>query len=75
MWIIHDIILKAQTIPGVKYCLITSMSDMRYQSKLLEEIDTYKALVLEGVINTAQEQPEWPQVLKTEFQDEVCHQN
>lgn len=36
---------------------------------------TNQALIFEGVIHTSNQQPEWPQVLKPELQDEVCHEN
>lgn len=36
---------------------------------------THQALIFEGIIHTSNQQPEWPQVLKPELQDEVCHEN
>jgi protein-arginine kinase activator protein McsA len=36
---------------------------------------TYQALVFKRVVNTSNQQPERPQVLKAELQNEVCHQN
>lgn len=36
---------------------------------------THQALVSEGVVNTANEEPERPKVLKAEVQDKVCQQH
>ena len=37
--------------------------------------NTYQSLVLERIINTTQQQPEWPEILKSELNQEVCHQH
>ncbi len=35
---------------------------------------TYHSLVLEGVVDTAEDEPEGPEVLKAKLEDEVSHQ-
>lgn len=35
---------------------------------------TYQTLVSEGIVNTPDEEPEWPQILKSELQDKICQQ-
>ena len=36
---------------------------------------TYQSLVLKGVVDTAEKEPEGPEVLKAKLEDEVCHQD
>ena len=36
---------------------------------------TYQSLIFKRIIDTPEQQPERPQVFKTELQDEVCHQD
>lgn len=38
-------------------------------------LNTYQSLVPEGVIHTPDEEPEWPQVLKPEFQHKVSQKH
>lgn len=36
---------------------------------------TYQTLVSEGIVNAPDEEPERPQVLKSELQDKICQQH
>ena len=37
--------------------------------------ETYQSLISERIIDTAQEQPEWPKVLKAEVEKVICTQH
>lgn len=36
---------------------------------------TYQTLVSEGIVNAPDEEPERPQILKSELQDKICQQH
>ena len=55
--------------------LLKFNANIKYQRCVIKhKISTNQSLVLEGVVNRAEQEPEWPQVLEAEVKDEVSHQ-
>ena len=46
-----------------------------YYNLMQLDAHTYQSLVFEWVVNTADQEPERPEILKSELQDKVGHQD